>query len=69
MKSFEHGDELPGGILTIKEGVLCPEETVLYLPIQEGVLALHGYAQIFRRNTLASGQVLTCSLPSYTAKA
>ena len=40
VRSFEHGDELPGGILTIKEGVLCPEETVLYLPIQEGVLAI-----------------------------
>ncbi|MDP6484959.1 MAG: carboxyl transferase domain-containing protein, partial [Nitrospinota bacterium] len=25
--------------------------------IQEGVLALHGYAQIFRRNTLASGVI------------
>ncbi len=37
---FEHGDELPGGILALPVGVLCPEETALYIPVAEGVLAL-----------------------------
>ena len=40
VKAFEHGDELPGGILALKVGVLCPEETALYIPLSGGVLAL-----------------------------
>ena len=30
--SFEHGDELPGGIRALAVGVLCPEETAFHLP-------------------------------------
>lgn len=36
---FDHGDELPGGLLALPVGVLCPEETALYWPA-EGVIAL-----------------------------
>jgi hypothetical protein len=38
--AFDHGDDLPGGVKTIKVGVLCPEETVFHLPLAEGVLAI-----------------------------
>lgn len=37
---FEHGDELPGGILALPVGVLCPEETALFIPLAGGVVAL-----------------------------
>ena len=37
---FSHGRELPGGILALAVGVLCPEETALLIPRGEGVLAL-----------------------------
>ena len=36
---FRHGEELPGGVLAVEIGALCPEETGFYLP-QAGVLAL-----------------------------
>jgi hypothetical protein len=29
---FDFGDELPGGILALEVGVLCPEETALLIP-------------------------------------
>lgn len=31
VEPFENGDELPGGILALEVGVLCPEETALYI--------------------------------------
>jgi hypothetical protein len=31
VEPFEFGDELPGGILALEVGVLCPEETALYV--------------------------------------
>ena len=37
---FQHGDVLPGGILALKIGVLCPEETALYIPHSGGILAV-----------------------------
>ncbi|ALC15693.1 hypothetical protein DSOUD_0907 [Desulfuromonas soudanensis] len=37
---FVHGDELPGGILALAVGVLCPEETALFFPGCGGVLAI-----------------------------
>ncbi|MBE0598118.1 MAG: hypothetical protein IH614_12690 [Desulfuromonadales bacterium] len=37
---FEHGDELPGGIVALPVGELCPEETALFIPLAGGVLAL-----------------------------
>jgi hypothetical protein len=40
VKGFSHGRELPGGILALKVGVLCPEETALYLPLNGGLLSL-----------------------------
>jgi hypothetical protein len=40
VKPFRHGDELPGGILALEVGVLCPEETALYIPYAGGILAL-----------------------------
>lgn len=40
VEGFNHGDELPGGILALKVGVLCPEETALYIPQVGGILAL-----------------------------
>jgi len=37
---FNHGDELPGGILALKVGVLCPEETALYIPLSGGIISI-----------------------------
>ena len=40
VKGFDHGDTLPGGINALPVGVLCPEETALYWPGPNGVLAI-----------------------------
>ncbi len=40
IRSFNHGETLPGNIEALEVGVLCPEETALYLPVSEGVLAI-----------------------------
>jgi len=40
VKGFAHGKELPGGMLALKVGVLCPEETALYLPLHGGLLCI-----------------------------
>ncbi|MDA2920520.1 hypothetical protein MYX76_13685 [Desulfobacterota bacterium AH_259_B03_O07] len=40
VKPFNHGDELSGGILALKVGVLCPEETALYISHSGGVIAI-----------------------------
>ncbi len=40
VRGFEHGDVLPGGILALKVGALCPEETALLIPAGGGALAL-----------------------------
>lgn len=40
VEPFKHGDELPGGILALEVGVLCPEETALYIPRAGGILAI-----------------------------
>jgi glyoxylase-like metal-dependent hydrolase (beta-lactamase superfamily II) len=40
VKGFEHGDKLPGGILALKVGALCPEETALLIPAGGGALSL-----------------------------
>lgn len=37
---FTHGKELPGGVLALKVGVLCPEETALYFPLNGGLLSI-----------------------------
>lgn len=37
---FEHGVELPGKVTALEVGVLCPEETALYLPLSGGIMAL-----------------------------
>ena len=38
--SFEHGDELPGGVLALRIAALCPEETALRIPLHGGIVAL-----------------------------
>ena len=38
--AFEHGDKLPGGVLAIEVGVLCPEETALHVPRSGGILCV-----------------------------
>ena len=40
VRGFEHGEELPGGVLALKVGALCPEETALLIPAGPGALAL-----------------------------
>lgn len=40
VEGFTHGDALPGGIVALEVGVLCPEETALYWPERGGVLAI-----------------------------
>jgi hypothetical protein len=36
VEPFEFGEELPGGILALEVGVLCPEETALRAPVGGG---------------------------------
>lgn len=40
VKPFAHGDVLPGGVLALEVGVLCPEETALFIPCSGGILAI-----------------------------
>ncbi len=40
VRSFEHGQELPGGIKALRVDALCPEETALLIPSGAGALAL-----------------------------
>src|SRR4029453_12745747 len=37
---FEHGARLPGGILALKVGALCPEETAFYFKLHGGILSI-----------------------------
>ena len=37
---FRWGDDLPGGIVALEIGALCPDETALYLPRDGGMVAL-----------------------------
>lgn len=40
VEAYDHGDTLPGGVLALEVGVLCPEETALYIPVGKGVLSI-----------------------------
>lgn len=40
VRSYRHGDELPGGVRILEVGSLCPEECALHVPVGKGVLAL-----------------------------
>jgi hypothetical protein len=40
VKPFKHGDKLPGNVLALEVGVLCPEETALYIPASDGILSI-----------------------------
>ena len=40
LRPFRHGETLPGGIEALEVGVLCPEETALYIPVGAGAMAL-----------------------------
>ncbi len=40
VKPFKHGDKLPGNIVALPVGVLCPEETALYIPASDGVISI-----------------------------
>lgn len=40
VQPFNHGVELPGGILALEVGALCPEETALHIPLAGGILAV-----------------------------
>jgi len=37
---FGHGDELPGGVLALEVGALCPEETALHIPLGKGIISV-----------------------------
>lgn len=52
MTAFQHNDLLPGGVQALAVGVLCPEETALYIPLHAGILAL-GDAIIREHGALA----------------
>lgn len=52
VRGFSHGKELPGGILALKVGALCPEETALYLPLNGGLLSV-GDAIVRNRGKLS----------------
>jgi hypothetical protein len=40
VKPFKHGDKLPGNIVALQVGVLCPEETGLYIPVSDGIISI-----------------------------
>lgn len=40
VRSFRFGDRLPGGILAVEIGALCPDETALHIPRGVGAFAL-----------------------------
>ncbi|MGB7291481.1 MAG: hypothetical protein WBD99_04835 [Thermodesulfobacteriota bacterium] len=40
VKAFKHGDKLPGKIVALPVGVLCPEETALYIPVSDGIISI-----------------------------
>jgi hypothetical protein len=37
---FKHGARLPSGILALKVGALCPEETAFHIPLHGGILSI-----------------------------
>lgn len=37
---FQHGDRLPGNILALEVGALCPEETAFQIPVSDGIMAV-----------------------------
>jgi hypothetical protein len=37
---YKHGDKLPGNVLALEVGVLCPEETALYIPVSDGIISI-----------------------------
>jgi len=37
---FEHGIQLPGGVLALKVGAICPEETAFYFKLHGGIISL-----------------------------
>ena len=39
VRAFQHGQTLPGGVLALRIGALCDEETAFYLPVGGGVVA------------------------------
>lgn len=51
VRGFSHGKRLPGGILALKVGALCPEETALYFPGNGGLLSV-GDAIVRQRGRL-----------------
>ncbi|HLX71531.1 MAG TPA: hypothetical protein VKV04_18110 [Verrucomicrobiae bacterium] len=40
VRGFEHGQELPRGILALKVDALCPEETAFFIPVGAGALSM-----------------------------
>ena len=40
LRSFRFGDTLPGGILAVEIGAICPDETALLIPRGDGLVAL-----------------------------
>jgi hypothetical protein len=37
---YKHGDKLPGNVFALEVGVLCPEETALYIPVSDGIISI-----------------------------
>ena len=40
VRGFSHGDTLPGGVIALEVGVLCPEETAFLIPHGKGALSI-----------------------------
>ncbi len=40
VRPFRFGDTLPGGVVAVEIGALCPDETGLHIPLGEGLVAL-----------------------------
>jgi len=40
VQGFQFGDELPGGIVAVEIGSLCPDETAFYIPVGDGILSV-----------------------------
>lgn len=40
IQAFDHNQRLPGGVIAINVSILCPEESVLFIPLEGGILSI-----------------------------
>jgi hypothetical protein len=42
VEAFDFGDELPGGVIAYEVGVICPDETALFIPAHRALACADG---------------------------